>query len=438
MGALWQLRIDSLTTARPVRNLRWIVAAALFLATLINYLDRQILSVVAPMLRRDLHLSNSEYAYAINAFLIPYAIMYAVGGKIIDWLGARRGLAWSLGIWSIASLCHTFTLGLFDLCLYRFFLGTAEPGNFTATIKAISAWFPVRERGFAAGVILSGTGLGAIAAPPVVLWLALHYGWRVAFLVTSLAGLCWLLLWLPLYREPEQHPRISAAELACIAEGRDTSLQSEPSLPWSKILRLPKTWSFIFARIFCDPLGYFYWFWMPSYLVFAKGFSYAQLAKWLWIPYLFQSLGLLAGGRFSGLLIEWKMRPILARQLSLSVTLFLTPVAILSLAANQTSVVIFYISVATFGIGWWGANYNALLMDTTPQASLASTTGLAGTGGAISSLIVTRLTGYAADHNAYRLILWSNAILMLFSIASTWTLFKRTPSGTAFRNNAVL
>jgi ACS family hexuronate transporter-like MFS transporter len=413
---------------REIKNLRWIIAGLLFLATLINYLDRQILSVVAPMLRSDLHLSNSEYAYAINAFLIPYAIMYAVGGKIIDWLGPRRGLAWSLAIWSVASLCHTFTIGLIDLCLYRFFLGAAEPGNFTATIKAVSAWFPVRERGFAVGAILAGTGLGAIVAPPVVLWLALHYGWRMAFLVTSLAGLFWLLVWLPVYREPHQHPRITTGELEYILSDRgvDPSLGEEPSSPWSELLRLRKTWSFIFARIFCDPLGYFYWFWMPSYLVFAKSFSFALLAKWLWIPYLFQSLGLLAGGRFSGILIGWKVQPLLARQLSLSVTLLLTPVAILSLAATETWIVILYISVATFGIGWWGANYNALLMDTIPQTSLASTTGLAGTGGAISSLIVTRLTGYAADHNSYRLILWGNAILMVLSIASTWTLVMRT------------
>jgi ACS family hexuronate transporter-like MFS transporter len=416
-----------LVRVRQIKNLRWIIAGLLFFATLINYLDRQILSAVAPMLRSDLHLSNSQYAYAINAFLIPYAIMYAVGGKIIDWLGPRRGLAWSLGLWSVASLCHTFTLGLVDLCFYRFLLGAAEPGNFTATIKTVSAWFPVRERGFAVGAILSGTGLGAIVAPPIVLWLALHYGWRTAFLVTSLAGLCWLLLWHPLYREPAEHPRITTDELEHILpeRGDGPSSVEETSPPWSKLLRLRKTWSFIFARIFCDPLGYFYWFWMPSYLVLAKGFSFALLAKWLWIPYLLQSLGLLAGGRFSGMLIGWKVQPILARELSLSVTLLLTPVAILSLAATQTWTVILYISVATFGIGWWGANYNALLMDTVPQLSLASTTGLAGTGGAISSLIATRLTGYAADHNSYRLILWGNALLLVLSVASTWTLFTR-------------
>jgi ACS family hexuronate transporter-like MFS transporter len=249
----------------------------------------------------------------------------------------------------------------------------------------------------------------------------------MAFMVTSLAGFCWLLLWLPVYREPAEHPRITTGELEYILSERSGGppLEETTPLPWSELLRLRRTRSFIFARIFCDPLGYFYWFWMPSYLVFAKGFSFVQLARWLWIPYLFQSLGLLAGGRFSGMLIGWKVRPILARELSLSVTLLLTPVAILSLAATQTWIVILYISVATFGIGWWGANYNALLMDTIPQTSLASTTGLAGTGGAISSLIVTRLTGYAADHNSYRLILWGNAILMVLSIASTWTLFWR-------------
>lgn len=419
-----------------IKNLRWIVAGLLFLATLINYLDRQILSVVAPMLRQDLHLSNTQYAYAINAFLIAYAVMYTAGGRIIDLLGARRGLAFSLAVWSVASLLHTFTFGLWDLCLYRFLLGASEPGNFTAALKAISSWFPVRERGVAVGFVFAGTGFGAIVAPPLTLWLALNFGWRMAFLTTSLCGICWLLLWLPLYKEPEKHPRITEDELRHILSDR-TGAESEEkvaALPWSKILALPQTWSFILARIFCDPLGYFYWFWVPSYLVFAKGFSFQVLVKWLWIPYLLQGLGLLAGGFFSGMLIDWKFTPILARKVSLLVALVLTPVAVLSLTTNETWLVILYISVATFGIGWWGTNYNSLLMDSMPQESLASIAGLAGSGGAVASLLVTWLTGYAADHNGYLLIFWGNSLLMVLSVASTWALLRRRVSSGAVGN----
>lgn len=410
-----------------IKNLRWIVAGLLFLATLINYLDRQILSVVAPMLRQDLHLTNTQYAYAINAFLIAYAIMYTAGGRIMDWLGARRGLALSLAVWSFASLCHTFTFGLLDLCLYRFLLGASEPGNFTGAVKAISSWFPIRERGVAVGFVFAGTGFGAIVAPPLTLWLALHFGWRMAFFVTSLSGICWLLLWLPLYDEPQRHSRITQRELEHILSDRagQTATEEGPSLPWSKILSLPQTWSFVFARIFCDPLGYFYWFWIPSYLVFAKGFSFEMLAKWLWIPYLFQGLGLIAGGYFSGMLIGWKLTPIFARKVGLSVAFVLTPVATLSLTTHETWLVILYVSIATFGIGWWGTNYNSLLMDSMPQRSLASIAGLAGSGGAVASLLVTWLTGYAADHNAYQLIFWGNSVLMALSIASTWILLRR-------------
>ena len=416
---------------RQIKNLRWVIAGLLSLATLINYLDRQILSVVAPMLRKDLHLSNTQYAYAIDAFLISYGIMYTVGGRIIDRLNTRRGLALSLGVWSLASLCQTFTVGLWDLCLYRFLLGAAEPGNFTAAVKAVSTWFPIRERGVAIGVVFSGTGIGAVIAPPLTLWLALHFGWRMAFFFTSLSGLCWLLLWLPLYYEPENHPRITQRELEHILSDRagQNLTEKAPALGWREILVLPQSWSFIWARFFCDPLGYFYWFWIPSYLVFAKGFSLQLLVKWLWIPYLLQGLGQIVGGHFSGMLIRRKIAPVLARKLGLSVALVLTPVAILSLHATQTSAVILDISVATFGIGCWGANYNALLMDSLPQPSLASIAGLAGSGGAIGSLIVTWLTGYAADHSAYRLIFWGNAVLMALSIASTWALLRKPVEG---------
>jgi MFS transporter, ACS family, hexuronate transporter len=154
---------------RQIKHLRWVIVGLLSLATAINYLDRQILSVIAPMLRKDLQLSNEEYGYAIDAFLIFYGIMYTVRGRIIDLLKTRWGLALSLGIWSVASLCQTFTVGLWDLCFYRFLLGAAEPGNFTAAVKAVSAWFPIRERGVAIGFVFAGTGIGAVMAPPITL-----------------------------------------------------------------------------------------------------------------------------------------------------------------------------------------------------------------------------------------------------------------------------
>jgi len=411
----------------PVKNLRWIIATLLFLATLINYMDRQLLSVIAPLLRKDLNLTNTQYAYAINSFLIAYGIMFTVGGRIVDLLHTRRGLALCLGIWSLASLLHTVIVGAWDLCIYRFLLGVSEPGNFTASVKAVAAWFPTRERGVAIGYVVGGTGIGAIVAPPAAVWLALHFGWRMAFLLPSLGGFLWLPLWFGLYREPEQHPRITEAERQLILSDRagESRTGKESAPKWSSLLTHSQTWSFILARFFVDPLGFFYWFWMPSYLVFAKGFNFAQLGKWLWIPYLVQGFGQIAGGYFSGILIRRGMTPVLARKWGLTVGLLLTPAAILSLASSQTSTILSYISIATMGLGWWGANYNSAVMDSVPRHSVSSVSGLAGSGGVVSSAVVTWFTGYAADHHAYGPVFLVNSVLMVFSVAATWVLLRK-------------
>jgi ACS family hexuronate transporter-like MFS transporter len=418
---------------KQFEKLRWIIAGLLFLATLINYMDRQLLSVIAPMLRRDLHLTNTQYAYAVNSFLIAYGIMFTVGGWLIDLLHTRRGLALSLALWSLASLLHTVVVGAWDLCLYRFLLGVAEPGNFTASVKAVAAWFPKRERGVAIGFVVSGTGIGAIIAPPLVVWIALHFGWRMAFLLPSLGGVCWLPLWLYLYREPEEHPWITERERQHIFSDRAEAAEGGKEAPahWSKLLGLPQSWSFILGRFFADPLGYFYWFWMPSYLVAAKGFSFIELGKWLWIPYLIQGIGQIGGGLFSGWLIQRGVAPILARKVGMSAGLLLTPVAILSLASSGGFFVLLYISVATFGLGWWGANYNSAIMDAVPRSSVASVAGLAGTGGVVSSAVVTWFTGWAADHHAYPLVFWVNTILMVVSVFFSWALLRKPVDDSA-------
>ena len=413
---------------RQIKHLRWIIASLLFLATVTNYLDRQLLSVLAPILRQELHLTNAQYAYAVNSFLIAYGIMYMVGGWLIDVLNTRRGLAISFTIWSVASMSHTFVVGIWDLCLYRALLGASEPGNFTAAVKGVSSWFPSRERGIAIGFVVGGVAIGAIIAPPVVVWLALKFGWRYAFLLPSLIGMIWLPLWLLIYREPRQHPWITEGELRHIESDRP-NIVSEPekSRPkWSRMFAYRQTLSFVLARFFADPLGYFYWFWLPSYLVSAKGFTFEDLGKWLWIPYLSLDAGQITGGYFSGALIRRGMAPILARKIAMSILLLTSPVAILSLKASDISWILFYVSVATFGLGCWGANYNSAVMDTVPGNSVASVAGLAGSGGLISSAVVTWVTGYAADREAYDVVFWLNSSLVFFSVGASW-LFLRKP-----------
>lgn len=376
------------------------------------------------MLRADLHLSNTQYAYAINSFLIAYAAMFTVGGWLVDRLNTRRGMALSLGIWSLASLCHTFITGVWDLCLYRFLLGVSEPGNFTAGIKAVASWFPVKERGVAIGFVVGGTGIGAVVAPPLTLWLAIHFGWRVAFLLPSLAGFALLPIWWLVYREPADHPWLTDSERVRILQDVGSKRRTDEPR-WRQLLSFRQTWSFIFARMFADPLGYFYWFWIPSFLVSAKGFSLLTLAHWLWIPYVAQGIGQIGGGYFSGHFIGRGLDALLARKLGLTVAVVLSPVALLSLTASHTAGVLSAISIATFGIGWWGSNYNSALMDAIPQSSVSSVSGLAGTAGALSSTVLTWLTGYAADHRAYGSVFCLNCSLMFLSVGASWLLLQR-------------
>jgi len=413
-----------LNQQRTFNHLRWLIAGLLFLSTVINYLDRQILSVVAPVLRQELKLSNAEYAYAVNAFMIAYAVMYVVAGRIIDLLNTRLGLALSFAFWSLASLFHTFVVGLWDLCLYRFLLGASEPGNFPAGVKAVASWFPARERGLAIGFVFGGTAIGAIIAPPLIVWITVHYGWRISFFLTSLVGMAWLVLWLGLYHEPRQHPRITQNELQHIHLDKESDVEG-PSLGWRKLLALPQAWSFVLARFFADSLGYFNMFWIPSYLVFAKGFSFESMGGLLWIPFLFQDLGSIAGGYFSGILIKRGAAALSARKVTMSFSLFMIPVGILSITATQPLQVILFISIATFGLGWWSPNLHSLMMDSFPRHSVASISGLSGSAGALGGVIFTWFTGYAADHNAYHLVLWATGVLMSLSIASIWVLLRK-------------
>lgn len=412
---------------KKTKNLRWIIATLLFFATLINYLDRQLLSVLAPKLREDLGLTNTDLSYAFNSFLVAYGIMYVVGGWIIDRYGTRRGLSVSLVLWSMASMCHSFVTGFRGLCFSRFLLGTFQPPNFTALVKGISTWFPSKERGLAIGVAVAGVSIGAIIAAPLAVWLTLHFGWRMAFLIPSLMGLLWLPLWLYWYQHPTKHPRISGEELQYIQSDTTEEKQVEAKSPvkWKTLLRFPQVWCFIMVRFFGDPIGYFFWAWLPSYLVSEKGFSFEEMGQSVWIPYVIQMSGMIVGGYFTGQLIQRGMSPILARKWGITIPLILFPIALFSVSASSMSIVILTTSCATFGLGVWGANYNAAVMDSVPQRMVGTVAGLAGTAGVISSVLVTWFTGYAADHQAYLSVFLLNIVLISLSIGAPWILLRR-------------
>lgn len=281
---------------KPIPGLRWYMVGMLCLASELNYLDRQTLSVLAQTIQDELHLTTMQYADITSAFLVSYTIMYAVSGRLVDWLGTRRSFLFFVTGWSIANMLHAFarTAGHFTAC--RFLLGAMEPANFPAGVKAATEWFPMRQRALAVGIFNAGTTIGSAMAAPVVGFIALTWGWRWAFVVGGALGLVWVFVWKLVYHVPREHPRISAAELALIEADRPANETAPPRVPILRLLAMRETWGCILARALTDPISYFFFFWTPKFLQTERGFSLTDIAKYSWIPFVAGAVGNIAGG----------------------------------------------------------------------------------------------------------------------------------------------
>ena len=291
-----------------VPHLRWVIAGLLFTATVINYIDRQALSVVAPVLTKELGLTPIQYAGILQGFLYAYTIMYLVSGILVDRWGTRLALAVFMAWWSISNMLHSFAHTAGELGAFRILLGIGEPGNFMAASRATSEWYPPKERAFLNGVANSGAAVGAIISAPLIVWLYVRHGWRSMFVVTGCLGFVWLLAWLLLYHLPEKHPLITAAELRLIKGSGDPQkpLQATKTR-WIDLLRYPQTWGLFWSRFLSDPVWWFYLFWLPKYLVEQRGFTMVEMGMLAWLPYLTADIGSIFGGLLSGYLVkrEW-------------------------------------------------------------------------------------------------------------------------------------
>ena len=266
-----------------IRGLRWYIAGVLCLATALNYFDRQTLALLANTLERELGITTAQYSYVTAAFLVSYTIMYAVSGRLIDRMGTRRGLTVFVFGWSVANALHGLANTAREFALCRFFLGAAEPASFPAGIKAVTEWFPVRERALAVGIFNSGTAVGGGLAAPLVAWITLSFGWRYSFVAGGALGLAWVVLWRVLYREPRAHPRLSAEELSLIEEGSPPPEVPDAPVPIGRILRMGETWGCLLARMITDQLSYFFLFWIPKFLQQERGFDLAAIGHYFWI-----------------------------------------------------------------------------------------------------------------------------------------------------------
>lgn len=363
---------------RTVRHLRWYIAGLLCLSTALNYLDRQTLSVLAGTLRKELGMSNADYSHVTAAFLASYTIMYGVGGRLVDWLGTRRGLLVFVTSWSVVNMAHALARTAAQLSVFRFFLGVTEAANIPAGVKAVSEWFPVHERALAVGIFNAGTAVGAALAVPVVSSVAIAWGWQAAFVATGAVGIVWVVAFAAFYQLPEHHPRLGAEERALIGADREPT---EGAVPLGRLLRMRETWGCIAARVLTDPISYFLNFWIPLYLQGEHGFTLEDVRRWLWIPFVALALGNLAAGAIPRALVARGASLDRARKGTiLTVSLVMPVLCYLVTRAPTPALAVGLISVIMFGHAAWG---NVILpAEVFPKRVVGTVSGLGGALGA--------------------------------------------------------
>jgi ACS family hexuronate transporter-like MFS transporter len=388
---------NSTSVRRAISHLRWWIAAALFASTIINYLDRQTLSLLAPFLKVQYHWTNTDYAYIVIAFRVAYTIGQTVFGRLMDKLGTRRGLTLTVAWYSLASIFTPLASGIYSFGAFRFLLGLGESANWPAATKAVAEWFPKQERALATAFFDSGSSIGGAIAPFIVLSIYSHWGWRPAVAIPGLLGFLWILVWRKIYYSPESHPLISGAERNMLAQDKLDLKTGSGSRPrWRDLLRFPQTWGTIVARAFTDPVWYFVTDWFPIYLV-AKGISLKSGIVAVWVPFLSADLGNFAGGIASGWLIKrgWPLGR--ARK---AVVVF-GGVGVMLLIPTIFTTSLFLITLlfalATFSYAAFSTIANVLPSDLFDSGSVASVSGLGGTGSGIGTIIAFELIGRYSD-----------------------------------------
>lgn len=370
---------------------RWRICALLFFATTINYVDRQVLGVLAPYLQTVIGWNEIQYGYIVTAFQAAYALGLLVVGGFIDRAGARIGYAVAIGIWSLAAMGHALVHTALGFGIARFMLGFGESGNFPAAVKTVAEWFPRKERTLATGIFNAGSNIGAILAPLAVPWIAVRLGWRWAFLFTGVFSAAWLVTWLATYRRPDQHPRLSSVELAYIAAGPE---QPVAKAAWSRLLAHRQTWAVVAGKFLTDPVWWFFLFWLPKFLYSQHGLRLIELGPPLVAIYLMADIGSLGGGWLASTFLRrgWTLNR--ARKTAMLIcALTVTPIV---LAANVRSLwgAVALLGLATASHQGWSANLLTLASDLFPQTAVASVVGMGGFGGAVSGMLISTFTGF--------------------------------------------
>jgi ACS family hexuronate transporter-like MFS transporter len=408
-----------------IGGLRWWIAGLLFLATLISYLDRMTLSILAPTICSDLHLSNLQYAGISVWFLFAYSIGQSFFGKLQDRIGTKRGLALAMTIWSVAETLQGLTRGLFSLSALRALLGLGEGGHWPAAIKGVAEWFPQEQRGVGVGIVNTGATLGSALAPPLIVLLEVKFGWRTTFLVTVMFGFAWLVAWLLAYQVPRKHPWLKPEELILIERGSTVGASQGSS--WRELLKERSVRGIVFSRMLGDPVWWLYLIWLPLYLARARGLSLPAIGAFAWIPFLCADAGALLGGWVSGRLIRqgWTARK--ARGAAILFAAALSPVGVFVAGARTAGAAIFFISIELFAFQFWINNVQTIPSDLFPSEQIASISGLAGTGAGIGAILFVFSTGWIVDHYGYSPVLTISALLIPAATAVLSWLVREVP-----------
>jgi MFS transporter, ACS family, aldohexuronate transporter len=410
-----------------IKGLRWYIGGLLFLSTVINYIDRQTLNVLGPILKSEYQWTNSDFALLIISFRIAYAFGQTISGRLLDRIGTRRGLSLTVAFYSIAAMLTSLATGLRSFAFFRFLLGAGESANWPGATKAVSEWFPKRESGWAVALFDSGSSIGGAIAPFLVLW-AYHTfaSWRPPFIITGALGFIWLILFRWLYRRPEVHPRLSPEEKQYILSERadkSAELGATKRLSYSTLLSLPQTWGIIIGKALTDPVWFFITDWFAIYLV-TKGFKLEDSLLGIWVPFLAADIGNFAGGGLSSYLIKrgWPVgaaRKFVVVICALGMTL-LIPTAF----TNSFHWIVICFAVSTLAYAALSTMILNLPADIYPTGSVASVSGMSGTGAGIGTIAATYLTGLVADRYSFEPILIVASLIPLLAMLAVLTLVR--------------
>lgn len=401
-------------------NYRWRVVALLFFATTINYIDRQILGLLKPLISEDLHISEADYGYIVSAFQAAYAFGLLFVGRLVDKFGTRIAYSVAIVIWSLAGCFHAAARSAFGFGIARVFLGIGEAANFPSAIKAVAEWFPKKERALVTGIFNSGSNIGAVVAPLIVTYITIKYGWQWAFIITGSLGFIWLLFWLPFYKLPQHSKKLSKAELDYI-QGSDPDETRPAKVDWRKLLKDKSTLAICLARFVCDWVWWFFLFWTPDFLKKGYGVDIKEMVLPLIIIYTFAAFGGVTGGAISSVLIKRGNSISFSRKAAMLVCALLVVPIVLVPMLNTLWIAIALISLATFAHQGWASNVFTLVSDYNPKNMVGTVTSLAGFSGSVGGVLAAALVGNVLEITGsyYVVFVWAG-----LSYLAAWTVLQ--------------